>query len=348
MTRWQDRRLAVWALTPRAAQLALRLKKAWTRAELFFPESLDITAESKRFKRFSQGVRKVFTQYDGHFFIMAAGIVVRAISGLLKDKTTDPAVVVGDEAGSFVISLVSGHLGGANDLARQLAAVLDAQPVVTTATDVSHVPAIDVIARDQGLYIENPGAIKHVTMAYLKGLFLPLHDPYQLVRPHLPEDLAGDFARFSAGRAGVFVDYRVRVLPEQVLVLRPRCLVAGIGCRRNVDEKDLESFVRQVFEAHGLSIHSLGRIVSADIKANEPGLRRLAEKLNVATAFYSTEELNRVKMVPNPSLRVEKHIGVKSVCEAAVILATGENRLIVEKQAGKTATIAIGKMPFTS
>ncbi|WP_028313984.1 cobalt-precorrin 5A hydrolase [Desulfatibacillum aliphaticivorans] len=347
MTDWSEKKLAVWAMTPNAAELAQRVRAAWPGVELYFSSKLKIDGADAEFTSFSRTLGEAWSQYDGHYFIMATGIVVRVIANLMEDKTKDPAVICGDEAGHFVISLVSGHIGGANELARELASILDAQPVITTSTDVNHAPSIDVIASDHGLHIENKRAIKHVSMAYIKGQALPMHDPYNLVKPHIPRELIEEPAMFTPTRSGVFVDYEVRDLPGLVLVLRPKCLVAGIGCRRGVSKQELETHVREVFKAQGLSIHSLARIVSVDLKADEPGLLQLAEDLDVPIHFYSTDELDQVKMVPNPSPLVDKHIGVKSVCEAAAILATGRRNLITPKQASKTATVAIAAMPFT-
>ena len=153
---------------------------------------------------------------------------------------------------------------------------------------------------------------------------------------------------FSPTRSGVFVDYKTRDLPGMVLALRPKCLVAGIGCRKGVPKEELMAFVRSVFRQQGLSINSLARIVSVDLKAGEPGLIELARELDVPIHFYTTNELDQVKIVPNPSLLAEKYIGVKSVCEAAAILDTGPRHLITPKQTSKTATLAIAEMPFTS
>ena len=120
-----------------------------------------------RFGSLTEMVAASFRRYEGHVFIMATGIVVRTVAGLLVHKTEDPAVVVVDDRGMFAISLLSGHLGGANRLAGEVAAAIGAQPVITTATDMNAVPAIDVLALELGLRIENPNAIKTVNMALL-------------------------------------------------------------------------------------------------------------------------------------------------------------------------------------
>lgn len=346
MTSWLRNKLAVWALTPGGAALAFRVKRAWKNADLFFPHRLEEGAETFRFASFSGKFAQVFTQYQGHYCIMATGIAVRALNGLLRDKAADPAVAAGDEAGRFVISLVSGHLGGANALTRELADLLGAEPVITTATDVNQVPAIDLIAKNQGLFMENPKAVRHVGMAFIKGQALPLHDPGNRVRPLLPPWLVAGETVFDPDKTGVYVDWRIQDLPGRVLVLRPPCLVAGIGCHRGVPRSDLEAFVREVFEKNRLSIHSLAGFVTVDRKADEPGLVELAAGLGVPLKCYGADELKTAAGVPNPSDLVNKHIGMKSVCEAAVILAASRDRLVLPKQTGKTMTLAVAEIPY--
>jgi cobalt-precorrin 5A hydrolase len=344
---WAEKKLAVWVLTPHGWALASRVKQALPHADLFASEKLSPEDAYARFATLAKALAPVWDHYDAHYFIMATGIVVRTIASLIQNKTQDPAVVCGDEAGRFVISLVSGHMGGANDLAGMLSDILGATPVITTATDVNQVPAIDVIARDQDLYIENKAAVKHVSMTFIKGDPLPVHDPFNLVSPHLPSVLMEDPSLFSSEKSGIWVDYTVRDLPENVLVLRPKMLVAGMGCRRGVTRQELEDHLRHVFHAQGFSVNSLSKIVSVDLKADEPGLLSLAQTLNVSIGFYTRDELDQVKTVPNPSSLVNKHIGVTSVCEAAAMLATGRTPLLTPKTAGRTVTIALAAIPVT-
>ncbi len=348
MINWAEKKLAVWVLTPHGMILSNQVKQALPHADLFASEKLVPDESYSRFFTLATALAPVWNRYDAHYFIMATGIVVRTIAPLIQDKTTDPAVVCGDEAGCVVISLVSGHIGGANELAVTLADILGAQPVITTATDVNQVPAIDVIARDNHLYIENKTAIKHVSMAWIKGEPLPVHDPFHRVSPHLPARFMEASCSFTPGKSGIWVDYKVRDLPENVLVLRPRMLVAGMGCRRGVGRQELEDHLRQVFHARGFSVNSLSKIVSVDLKSDEPGLLELAQTLNIPIAFYTKDELDQVKTVPNPSSLVNKHIGVKSVCEAAAMLATGSTCLLTPKTASRTVTLALAETSFIS
>ena len=348
MIDWAEKKFAVWVLTPHGIARANQVKQVLPHADLFASQKLVPDESYTGFSTLSKALAPVWDHYDAHYFIMATGIVVRTIASLIQDKIKDPAVVCGDEAGRFVISLVSGHIGGANELALMLSDILGATSVITTATDVNQVPAIDVIARDMGLYIENKAAIKHVSMAFIKGNPLPVHDPFHLVSPHLPSSLVGDPSLFSSKKFGIWVDYMVRDLPEKVLVLRPKMLVAGMGCRRGVTRQELEDHLRYVFQTHEFSVNSLSKIVSVDLKAYESGLLALARNLNVPIEFYTRDELNQVKTVPNPSSLVNKHIGVTSVCEAAAMLAAGRTCLLIPKTANRRVTLALAEIPFTS
>nr|WP_320189871.1 cobalt-precorrin 5A hydrolase [uncultured Desulfobacter sp.] len=343
-----EKKLAVWVLTPQGMTLANQVKQALPHTDLFASQTLFPGKSYTGFSSLAKALAPVWDHYDGHYFIMATGIVVRTIASLIQDKTKDPAVVCGDETGRFVISLVSGHIGGANELAVKLSSLLGANPVITTATDVNQVPAIDVIARDQGLYIENRQSVKNVNMAFIKGEPLPVHDPFNLVSPYLPFTFMDEFALFAAEKSGIWVDYSVRALPEKVLVLRPKMLVAGMGCRRGVTRQALEDHLYQVFQDRGISVNSLSKIVSVDLKADESGLLELAQILDVPIEFYTREELDQVKTVPTPSSLVNKHIGVKSVCEAAAMLATGRRNLLIPKTASRTVTLALAAIPFIS
>ena len=166
MTR--SNRIAIWALTREGARLGRRMRRLLTESHLFLGEGAGDTVEKEfRFERLGDALQAHFHCYDGHVFIMATGIVIRSVAHLLQHKTKDPAVVVVDECGQHAISLLSGHLGGANALARRIGEGMGARPVITTATDLQKVPAIDLIAQERGLIVETPGSIRHVSMALL-------------------------------------------------------------------------------------------------------------------------------------------------------------------------------------
>jgi cobalt-precorrin 5A hydrolase len=349
------RNLAVWVLTPNGLSLAQRLRGRWPEAVVHCSRRLAADAprvETVVFDRLTEHVAQRFRCFDGHIFIMAAGIAVRAVAPLLDHKFRDPAVVVVDDAGRFAVSLLAGHVGGANRLAEAVAGHLGAEPVITTATDANGRPAIDRLALELGLAMENAAAVKGVNMALLEGHPVALWDPGGLVAPRLgamarPADLAA-FANLSEGQAGIYVDDQCVPLPEPVLCLRPPTLAAGIGCNRGTAAAEMAALLEAGLAEVGRSARSLMCIASIDLKADEPGLGDLARQLGVPLHFYSAEALNRVRHVPNPSAMVAEHVGVPSVCEAAALLATDRGTLIVTKRKSANATCAIARRAWPS
>ena len=344
-----ENRIAVWAITSNGAALAVRMAAALNGADVFATNRLEGLPDSAvRFESLAEAVAAHFHRYGGHVFIMATGIVVRSVAGLLVHKTADPAVVAVDDRGTFAISLLSGHLGGANRLAGQVAAAIGAQPVITTATDVNAVPAIDVLAAERGLKIENPQAIKTVNMALLTGSPVEVHDPLGLLAGRIPHAAAFNGSG-DAVPARVYADDRIAAAPAGALVLRPRSLVAGIGCNRNTRPEEIKELLFETLHAAGLARASLMKLASVDLKADEPGLAALAKELDLPLEFFDRGQIGEMEdAVPTPSAVVAKHIGVKSVCEAAAILASRGGNLIVPKRSSPNATVAIARISFTS
>jgi cobalt-precorrin 5A hydrolase len=304
-----------------------------------------------RFDGLKKTVSDHFYDFSAHVFIMSTGIVVRMIAPLIRDKTRDPAVLVADEKGRYVISLLSGHIGGANALATEIAGLMGAHPVITTATDLHGVPAVDVLAVEKNLLIENPGAIKHVSQALISKKPIAVHDPYRLMTEELKEvamlPWPGD--GMPHDDPGLFVDdTRRHELPEKILVLRPPSLVAGIGCNRHTGVGEIRTFLFEVLDRFRLAPGSLNRLASIDLKADEAGLVALAEDLGLPIDFFARDALNSVTTIQNPSEVVEKHVGVKSVCEAAAILGAGQGQLIVPKQNTPNVTVAIARDLYIS
>lgn len=239
---------------------------------------------------------KVFSQYDAIIFVSACGIAVRAIAPHLKGKDTDPATVVLDERGRRVISLLSGHLGGANALARQVASITGGEAVITTASDVSGVPAIDEWSKERGYVIENLGAAKKITAAALEG-----------------------------EKIGVAITEELLDAPWPVtLWLRPRNLVLGAGCRKGVSFERLKDACEHFLSDSGVSALSIMAVASIDIKKEEGGLIELAHYLDVPFNTFSARELNGVPGSFTSSKRVQAATGTDNVCErAAVLLSRG-------------------------
>jgi cobalt-precorrin 5A hydrolase len=369
-THSKNLKLAVWALTSKGANLAEKITEGLPDADMHFSSNLPRTPTTcSTFESLSRAVSQTFHHYDGHVFIMATGIVVRVTAPHLKHKMKDPAVVVVDEMGQHAISLLSGHIGGANSLTKTVAGLIGAKPVITTATDIHNVPAIDMIAKEKNLGIENPNAVKAVSMALMDKNELYLHDPFGLLKNYMPESnlIACEIQPSECGHhrifdsssrnpdvalnqntAGVFIDDILVDLPSRMLILRPRSLVAGIGCNRNTTKEEIKSVLQNVLNRFGLASASLNCIATIDIKKDEPGLIALAADLDLPIIFFSTQDLNHVQVIQKPSAVVEKHTGAKSVCEAAAILGAHHGNLIVSKQVTGNVTVAIARINFTS
>ena len=341
--------LAIWALTPKGANLAAKLAKELQKADLFVSSNLKKPAASAlRFSKLSDALQNCFNKYHGHIFIMSTGIVIRMIAPLIKSKISDPAVIVVDETGHHAISLLSGHIGGANDLTKKVARLIGADPVITTATDLNDLPAIDIWAQKKGLFIENPEAIKNINMAILTDQKINIYDPSGLLQKseaisNFLQNTDFEKKQFNKDTPGIYINYLKVDLYSNILVLRPKILVAGIGCNRNTPMEEIRLLLDDVLNRFSLAAGSLVRIASIDLKKDETGLIALAKELELPLNFFDKKELNSVKNIKTPSVMVEKHIGVKSVCEAAAILAAKQGKLIVPKQSTRNVTVAIAK-----
>lgn len=342
------RPIKILALTPRGAALARRLCRELPGASSWLPEALAGEPGDLPFSRLADAFRQAFERRHNLVCVMAAGIVVRSIAPHLKGKDTDPAVVVVDEAGQFAVSLLSGHLGGANELARRVAQVLGGTPVITTATDVQGLPALDLLAAEHGLTIENLPEVRPIHMALLEGRTIRVVDPDNYLAEMVsayPERFAPepdlDLALNAPGPT-VYVGFRERPWPPEWLRLRPRNLVAGMGCHKGTPAEELVEFIKQTFKQEGLSLLSLKALATIEAKKEEPGLLMAARSLGVEFLWFTATELEDIP-VPNPSLWVARHMKVASVSEAAALKAGGVE-LIVTKQKSPNATLAVARV----
>ncbi len=289
-----------------------------------------------------------FHSQNALLFIGASGIAVRAIAPYVKDKLEDPAVLVMDEAGRFVIPLLSGHYGGANELAEKLAERLGATAVLTTATDVNGLFAVDVFARKNNLIICNRNGIKAVSSAVLAGERVTMaiagdHQeklPVELTRVLYP----------PADRVSVVVSPYRKDAGRAELQLCPRAYYIGIGCRRGKLLSEIEDAVEKQLQKAGIRREALAALASIDLKMREPGLLQLAEKYHLPFQTYSQEELKRIPGEFTASFFVQEQVGVDNVCERAALAASGEGgRLLIRKYAenGITVAMAVRKWSVT-
>jgi len=353
---------AVYALTPAAAGLALSYLARCEPARAFMLEAvrqeLEIAPQlASRVEFIARGgfakvVENNWKRFDAHLFIMATGIVVRRIAALLEHKTKDPAVVVCDEKGEFAISLLSGHIGGANRLARQAAAIFGGRAVITTATDVQGLAAVDEVAAGNGFRIVNPEAIKTINSLILARRPVALAGP--AIWTGLLADELGERVMILSEKPGtdlpenpaglVLVDRPAAefdsVFDEiAVLGLESPRLVAGIGCRRGVSAAEIEAALASVLADHGLSRSKIAALASIDLKKDEVGLLEFARGNAWPLCFFTAAQLKDVA-VPTPSVRVAKATGSPSVSEASAIRAGG-GRLVVPKTRFARVTVAL-------
>lgn len=299
----------------------------------------------------------LFRQYRGLVMIMALGIVLRILAPHLQDKRKDPAVVVLDERGQFAVSALCGHLGGANDLAGYLERKLGCRAVITTATDVHGLPAVDLLARDYGLAMEPFEMVKAANAAIVNGEPVHFYSEYDL-KGELPAKLGlrpldSYTPKERALGLNVFITNKIMApVPARSLFLRPRNLVVGLGCRRGVAATSVKKAVQEALNCAGRSLSSVRLLATVDIRAGEQGLTEAANEMGLPLAFFSRDEIAGVFTRRREELSfshyVLEQIGVGGVCEPAALLAAPAAKLILKKKAfgGITAAVAEEAWPW--
>lgn len=312
-------------------------------------------------------------------FIGAMGIAVRHVATFLQSKCSDPAVLVLDEKGQFVIPVVSGHIGGGVRLARGLARYLGAQAVITTATDVENQFAVDVFAQRNHLWIENSGRIKGISSALLHGRKVDVWTRLPIVGD-MPEGLRGmcmekeyseDSCVMRAEDEILRAAITIGLTPEmqekiyrmydaaQVCELQPRQYILGLGCKKGKTVEELEGFLRDICKTQHIDIHEIGAIASIDVKKEEKGIWELSRRIGADFEVFTQQELEQIEETVTPSDFVKEIVGVDNVCErSAYCLAKRwtqeqspaegsrkdeEYRLVLGKQARDGMTMALVK-----
>ncbi|MCR4805265.1 MAG: cobalt-precorrin 5A hydrolase [Clostridia bacterium] len=320
------KKAAVLSFTPRGSRLANAaadiLKEDWD-VLCYMPkgELKDLTAH-------------LFATCDALIFVSACGIAVRAIAPYVASKTSDPAVVVMDEGGSNVISLLSGHIGGANELTRMLAEGLGANPVITTATDVNGKFSVDAWAARNGMAIDSMELAKLFSVRIL-GEDLPLYSEFP-IDGELPE---GVYLAY-AGKLGAAITFRTIHPFVRTLRLVPKVIHLGIGCRRGTEEQAIDKVVSEVLAEMDLDPLAVADVSSIDLKADEPGLLAFCASRGWKPRFYTADELMAVEGEFSASVFVKKAVGVDNVCERSAVLSAGAGKLILHKTSQNGVTVA--------
>jgi len=288
--------------------------------------------------------------------IMALGIVVRILGPLARDKKTDAPVVVVDEAGRFAISVLGGHEGGANALAKEVAKVLGALAVITTASDALGLPAVDLIGREWGWRIEGEGEgrdnLTKVAAAVVRGEPIGVYqDAGRADWWQVFGEWPSSFHRIESwpptgswpGLLAISDRWLARLDECPVVVFRPPSLVLGTGCRRGVPVEEFEALFKELCQTRGFAPLSLGIVATVSLKANEPGLLEFAARHGVPVVSYAPEELAQVASLPTPSEKVRAKIGMPGVAEPAAMLAAGATSLLLPKHRGQRLTMALAR-----
>jgi precorrin-4 C11-methyltransferase len=350
---------AIMTLTAPAVNLGRKIKKTLPGADLWIPERLMNIDEKDNpsINGFHDSIRQVlqsaFNRYSNLICIMASGIVVRELAPLLVNKHTDPAVVVMDTEGRFVISLLSGHEGGANRLAIEVAAITGGKAVITTATDNHHVPALDVLSREHGWRIDRRSRLAAVASAMVNG------DPVDLICPPevvLPDELSKfpwseyrpEIDGNAVGEKNISVIFSYRSIPDafwnskpDCVVLYPPVLALGIGCNRGTPSTEIVEAVTKVLAENNLAPASVFCAGTITEKADEPGLVEACQTMGWEMRVFSHEEIARVENITNPSEVVLKTLGVYGVAEPAAILSARAEHVLVTKQKFPNVTVAV-------
>lgn len=318
---------ALIAFTEEGRRLAQKTAAQLDSAEIFL---------RREGERMAERMPEIFSRYEGIVFFCATGIAVRLIAPYLRDKTLDPAVVVCDDTGAFAISLLSGHLGGANALAERVAAILGATPVVTTASDRRGLIGIDLFAQSEGLVIEDIHSVAPVMCAVVDGRPVHILDtrksgnryPY----PSAP---------LKDAEAILAITDTCQAFACPCVFLRPRSIVAGIGCRRNVSKDAVEAAFAKACTAANVSPYALRLVRSVDRKAQEAGIVDFAAAHGVPFETASAEVLAALSGHFQGSAFVQSVIGVESVSARAAVL--GGETLLLDKWKGEGVTVSLAR-----
>ncbi|BAW30775.1 MAG TPA: cobalt-precorrin 5A hydrolase [Methanothermobacter sp.] len=287
-------------------------------------------------KNVKETLKRIFGGYDAIIGIMAAGIMIRSTCKLLSDKKQDPAIIVMDDAGEHVISLISGHLGGANNLTLKIAKLTNARPVITTSTDVHGYMSIDALAKKYYWEIKNLEKIVKFNKAILEGRKVEIKAPRKL--KYLCDDpfFKKSYKLIKDGNKVVKA-----IMDKDELLIKPRKLVAGIGTRKGVSEKKIIEGLKRTLSFLDLPLGRIDALATGEMKKNEEGIIKTSKILRIPLKFVDLNSL-RSKDTYSTSDFVKDRFGVGSICEAAALHVAGEgSRLIIRKTTFNGIAIAV-------
>lgn len=333
-------RAAVISLTERGRVLSLHIKKC---ADFISTDRFCIRSHSDFGSRCFEDpaglVSDIFNRYDALIFVCACGIAVRTIAPHIQSKNTDPAVIVIDDCGQFVIPILSGHIGGANALAVRLADLIGAKAAVTTATDTGGRFSPDSFAAANDLIITEMDKAKAVAAAVLEGEKIGLVSEYRFVG--LPKEIVED----TDCKTGMYIGNADRTPFSVTLKLIPKNIVLGIGCKRGTDFSAIDILVRMALYKAKIPIERVSDVATIDIKKDEHGILEFCEKYSLKLRIYTAKDLMETEGDFTSSMFVKKITGVDNVCERSAVKCSG-GRLIMRKYAANGVTVAAAEKPL--
>lgn len=347
-------RCAIFTATQNGIELAVKLKENLTdTVEIFVKEGRSTSIKARRYEKLSIAVKEAFFIYDALIFFMATGIVVRMIAPFLQNKLKDPAVIVVDEQGKYAISLLSGHVGGANSLTVQIAEILNSVPVITTATDVNKKPAPDLLSVTLGLYPYPKPQIQVINSALVEGKTIAYFIRKDMKRGEFYRNRLAEHGIFShwgdkesvkeQKGLSVYITDENLPLQQNILYLRPQRLIAGVGCRRGTSKNIILDALNSACSAIEQDIFAISMLASTIVKSDEVGLLEVADELKIPIKFFSNEELQEKidKYHLEESSFVKKQIGVGNVSAAAAMCPLENGRFALEKTKYEKVTVAL-------
>lgn len=358
----QKNAYAIVAITKHGVAISRDLHAKFANSDLYYMSKFEQGDEEKKhIQMFSGSVRillpTLFKQYKGIIMIISLGAVVRMIAPILQDKKTDPAVVVIDDRGENVISVLSGHLGGANELTREVAATLGARAIITTASDVQKTIPVDLFGSRFGWVWDSAEKLTPVSASVVNEEHVAIvqesgerdwwmHDtpmPEQIkIYPSIAEAIA------AKPHAALIVTHRLLTPEEEVIlengiVFRPKNVVIGMGCNRGTSAEEVEQVIIDTLAELNISIKSVTALCTIDLKKDEVGLLEVVDKYGWEFVYYPPAELNTA-YIEAPSDTVFKYTGAYGVSEPAVRLYTGADELVLVKKKSGNTTISVGLM----
>ncbi|MFO7886701.1 MAG: cobalt-precorrin 5A hydrolase [Eubacteriales bacterium] len=339
---------AILSLTEGGYKLSKKIEKSFKSAKLF---TLHPDEKDEKLKLpLKEFTGEIFKRYEKIVFVMAVGITIRVISPYINNKKTDPAVISVDERGRFAVSLLSGHLGGANRVTKKIAKEIGAIPVITTASEVLNTKSVDMIALDEGFAIQNMEDAKTITSLVVNGKKVGVYSKVPITKP-LPKE----YKRYSSleeiekkiktgNLQGVLIIDSLKTssfnnIPKAVLI--PKKTVIGIGCRRGKSKEEVIEFIKETLNEFNIYEESLFKMATAWVKKDEKGIIEASKKFDAELNIYNKNELEKVHERFEKSKFVEKITGIGNVADSCGFLASNRGENIMKKKKKNGITLSI-------